>query len=67
MDPQKALDGAQLPEILTTAEAAAALNLKAQTLRRWACLENGPIRPVRISNRLAWKVTDIRALLNGGR
>lgn len=52
--------------ILTTEEAAAALNLKPQTLRKWACLENGPIRPVRIARRLAWKVVDIQALLGGG-
>lgn len=51
---------------LTTEEAAAALNRAAQTLRKWACLENGPIRPVRIHRRLAWKVSDIQALLNGG-
>ena len=50
---------------LTTEEAAAALNRAAQTLRKWACLENGPIRPVRIHRRLAWKVSDIQKLLNG--
>jgi hypothetical protein len=49
---------------LTTDEAAAAMNRKPQTLRKWACLENGPIRPIRINGRLAWKVTDIQALLN---
>lgn len=42
------------------------LNLKPQTLRAWACLEKGPIRPIRISNRLAWAVADIKHLLNGG-
>ena len=50
---------------LTTDEAAAALNRAAQTLRKWACLENGPIRPVRINRRLAWRVSDIQALING--
>src|SRR5437773_405544 len=30
------------------------LNRKEQTLRSWACLENGPIRPTRINGRLAW-------------
>ncbi|MCO4879557.1 helix-turn-helix domain-containing protein [Paraburkholderia caribensis] len=49
---------------LTTDEAAAAINRKPQTLRKWACLENGPIRPIRINGRLAWKVADIQALLN---
>lgn len=51
---------------LTTDEAAAALNRKPQTLRKWACLECGPIRPVRICGRLAWRVSDIQNLLNGG-
>lgn len=48
-----------------TADAAHYLNRRPQTLRAWACLENGPIRPIRINGRLAWKVADIRALLNG--
>ncbi|KVN75874.1 helix-turn-helix domain-containing protein [Burkholderia ubonensis] len=56
---------AGLPEVLPTDEAAAALNRKPQTLRKWACLENGPIRPVRINGRLAWRVSDIQALLGG--
>jgi hypothetical protein len=51
--------------VLPTDEAAAALNRKPQTLRKWACLENGPIRPVRINGRLAWRVSEIQALLNG--
>lgn len=54
-----------LPEVLPTDEAAAALNRKPQTLRKWACLENGPIRPVRINGRLAWRVADLLALLGG--
>lgn len=51
--------------VIPTNEAAVALNRKAQTLRKWACLDNGPIRPVRINGRLAWRVSDIQALLNG--
>ncbi|WP_159680350.1 helix-turn-helix domain-containing protein [Caballeronia cordobensis] len=51
---------------LTTEQAAAALNRKPQTLRKWACLECGPIRPVRICGRLAWRASDIQRLLNGG-
>ena len=43
------------------------LNRKDQTLRAWACFENGPIRPIRINGRLAWKVADIRNLLAGGK
>jgi hypothetical protein len=57
---------AALPEVLPTDEAAAAINRKPQTLRKWACLENGPIRPVRINGRLAWRVSDLQTLLSGG-
>lgn len=52
------------PSVPTDA-AAYYLNRQPQTLRAWACLENGPIRPFRINARLAWPVADIRALLNG--
>lgn len=47
---------------------AAAFHLckKPQTLRVWACLECGPIRPIRINGRLLWSVASIRALLQGG-
>ena len=48
-----------------TDQAAHYLNRRPQTLRSWACLENGAIRPVRINGRLAWRVADIRALLEG--
>lgn len=56
----------ELPEVLPTNQAAAAINRAPQTLRKWACLENGPIRPIRIHGRLAWKVADLKNLLNGG-
>ena len=46
-----------------TASAAFYLNRKQQTLRGWACLENGPLRPVRLNGRLAWSVSEIRRLL----
>lgn len=49
-----------------TACAAFHLTRKAQTLRAWASLENGPLRPRRIGGRLAWSVADIKRLLNGG-
>ena len=62
----KQLADTHLPEVLNTDQAAAAINRKPQTLRRWACLENGPIRPIRINGRLAWRVSDLRALLNDG-
>lgn len=48
--------------LLTTPEAAFYLNRAQQTLRLWACLENGPIRPIRINGRLAWKVSDVKAV-----
>ncbi|MGF6726713.1 hypothetical protein P3T43_006103 [Paraburkholderia sp. GAS41] len=51
---------------LSTADAAAAINRKPQTLRRWAALESGPLRPLRINGRLAWRVTDLKALTNKG-
>nr|WP_315256659.1 hypothetical protein [uncultured Duganella sp.] len=49
-----------------TATAARWLNRKPQTLRGWACLDDGPLRPRRIGGRLAWAVADIRALLEVG-
>ena len=51
---------------IPTPEAAQHLNRKPQTLRGWACTESGPIRPVRINGRLAWKVSDLRKLLGEG-
>ena len=53
------------PTVPTDA-AAHYLNRRPQTLRAWACLENGPIRPIRINGRLAWSVAGIKALINGG-
>lgn len=46
-----------------TAAAAHYLSRRPQTLRAWACLENGPLRPIRICGRLAWPVAEIRRLL----
>lgn len=51
---------------VNTACAAFHLNRKDQTLRAWACLENGPIRPRRVNGRLSWSVAQIREILNGG-
>lgn len=48
--------------ILSTAEAAFYLNRQPQTLRLWACY-GGPIAPLNIGGRLAWKTQDIRNLL----
>lgn len=50
---------------IPTDAAAHHLNRKPQTLRAWACLENGALRPIRINGRLAWPVAAIRALLSG--
>lgn len=47
----------------STGAAAHYLNRKPQTLRVWACLENGPIRPIRINGRLAWPVPEIKKLV----
>lgn len=49
-----------------TEQAAYYLNRRPQTLRGWACLENGPLLPLRISGRLAWDVANIRRLLGVG-
>ncbi|MFZ3139681.1 hypothetical protein [Polaromonas sp.] len=46
-----------------TAHAAYLLTRRPQTLRVWACLENGPLRPVRINGRLAWPVAELKRVL----
>ena len=46
-----------------TAAAAYYLNRQAQTLRSWACREDGPIRPLRLNGRLLWPVAQLRELL----
>lgn len=48
---------------VTTTEAAYYLSRQPQTLRGWACHENGPLRPRRIHGRLAWSVQEIRSLV----
>lgn len=53
-------------DTLPTNEAAPTINRSPQTMRKWACLEQGPIRPIRINGRLAWRVSDLRSLLAGG-
>ena len=55
----------KLPAVVPTDKAAEYINRKPQTLRKWACLENGPLVPLRINGRLAWRVDDLRALLTG--
>ncbi len=46
-----------------TEHAAYLLTRQPQTLRSWACFENGPLRPVRINGRLAWPVAELRRVL----
>jgi len=46
-----------------TATAAYHLNRQPQTLRGWACKEDGPLRPMRINGRLAWPVAELRRVL----
>lgn len=46
-----------------TATAAYHLNRQPQTLRVWACLENGPLRPIRVNGRLAWPTAELRRIL----
>ena len=53
-------------DTLPTEQAAKVVNRTPQTLRKWACLETGPIRPIRIYGRLAWRVSDLLALLKEG-
>ncbi len=48
---------------LSTAEAAHHLNRKPQTLRGWACSDDGPLRPLRINSRLAWPVAELKRVL----
>lgn len=50
---------------IETACASYHLGRSAQTLRIWACLENGPIRPIRVHGRLAWPLADIKRMLTG--
>lgn len=48
---------------VSTAQAAYYMGRRPQTLRSWACFENGALRPHRIHGRLAWSVADIRSIL----
>lgn len=54
-----------LDHLVDTPEAAGLLDLRPQTLRRWSSEGSGPLQPVRIGNRLRWRVADIRRLLAG--
>lgn len=63
-------DAAQFPPLdretraaVDTETAAYHLSREPQTLRVWACKENGPLRPLRVNGRLAWPTAEIRRLL----
>ncbi len=47
---------------LTTEEAGYYLSRKPQTLRSWAATEQGAIKPLRISGRLAWPTSAVKKL-----
>ena len=49
--------------VLDTAAAAHYLNRRPQTMRGWACHEDGPIKPIRINGRLAWRTSDLKKFL----
>lgn len=53
----------EIRHALPTPEAAFHLSRTEQTLRLWACQDNGPIRPLRVHGRLLWRVAEIRRLL----
>jgi len=50
-----------------TPTAAFHLNRQPQTLRGWACREDGPLRPIRVHGRLAWPVAELRRVLGVAR
>lgn len=49
---------------IDTVAAAFYLNRRPQTLRSWACYEDGPMRPIRVNGRLAWPVVELQRILN---
>lgn len=58
-----ALESVTRPAV-DTAAAAYYLNRRPQTLRGWACNSGtGPMVPIRINGRLAWKTDDLRRVL----
>jgi Helix-turn-helix domain len=59
------LSRTQVDQVVDTVDAAALLGITPQTMRRWACYGEGPIKPRRMFGRLRWAVADINAVLNG--
>ena len=56
------LESVTRPNVDTTA-AAYYLDRRPQTLRIWACREDGPLRPIRVNSRLAWPVAELKRVL----
>jgi hypothetical protein len=70
MNGEHKVDGGAYPSlhaetraVVSTDCAAYHLNRKPQTLRGWACRDDGPIRPVRCNGRLGWPTADLRRLV----
>lgn len=57
------MENMNLPKIISTTEAAKALNVHPQTLRKWAKEGSSPLKPIYIGGHMAWYVEDIRKLL----
>ena len=55
--------GSETRVSVSTACAAYHLNRRPQSLRAWACHDDGPLRPLRIHGRLAWPVAELRRVL----
>lgn len=49
--------------LISTDEAASILNLKPQTLYRWACYQCGPVSSVHVGRSLKWRLNDIASLV----
>ena len=60
IEPEINLD---LPRYVSTKVAAAYLGRKPATLHAWSHLKVGPLAPIKINGRLAWRWSDLKALL----
>lgn len=58
------LSSQRKPLLVSTNEAAHEMGFQPQTLRKWAMDGSGPIQPIKIGNRLRWKLKDIKELCN---
>ena len=53
-------------ETVTTKEAAEFLGRKVQTLHKWGWSGKGPIKPIKIGGQWAWRIADLKKLVEGG-